>query len=98
MGCKTNVGEVSKGPLGEVTQQGCQIFLGPNIPTRKKYTKLPQTIRKGHKLYQMAVNYSKWSKTITNLCIPRPSKFYQNWDFWFENKPSGNPVTQSSTY
>jgi hypothetical protein len=24
--------------------QGCQIFLGPNIPKRKKYTKLPQTI------------------------------------------------------
>jgi hypothetical protein len=23
--------------------------------------------------------------------IPRSSKFYQNWDFWFENKPSGSP-------
>jgi hypothetical protein len=21
----------------------------------------------------------------------RPSKIYPNWDFWFENKPSGNP-------
>jgi hypothetical protein len=21
----------------------------------------------------------------------RPRKFFQNWDFWFENKPSGNP-------
>jgi hypothetical protein len=20
-----------------------------------------------------------------------PSKIFQNWDFWFENKPSGNP-------
>jgi uncharacterized protein affecting Mg2+/Co2+ transport len=23
--------------------------------------------------------------------IARPSKIYSNWDFWFENKPSGNP-------
>jgi hypothetical protein len=21
-----------------------------------------------------------------------PSKIYPNWDFWFENKPSGNPA------
>jgi hypothetical protein len=26
---------------------------------------------------------------ISNL---RPSKIYSNWDFWFENKPSGNPT------
>jgi hypothetical protein len=41
--------------------QGCQIFLGPNIPKRKKYTKGTQTIPKGFKLHQMAVEYSKWS-------------------------------------
>jgi hypothetical protein len=41
--------------------QGCQIFLCPNIPKREKYTKLPQTIPNGHKIYQMAVKYSKWS-------------------------------------
>jgi hypothetical protein len=23
--------------------------------------------------------------------IARPPKIYPNWDFWFENKPSGNP-------
>jgi hypothetical protein len=23
--------------------------------------------------------------------IPRLSKVYPNWDFWFENRPSGNP-------
>jgi hypothetical protein len=22
----------------------------------------------------------------------RPSKIYPNWDFWFENKPFGNPA------
>jgi hypothetical protein len=25
------------------------------------------------------------------LFLARPSKIYPNWDFWFENKPSGNP-------
>jgi hypothetical protein len=24
--------------------------------------------------------------------IARPSKIYPNWDFWFENIPSGNPA------
>jgi hypothetical protein len=30
-------------------EQGCKIFLGPNIPNWEKYTKLPQTIPNGHK-------------------------------------------------
>jgi hypothetical protein len=30
-------------------------------------------------------------KILKNLTIPRPSKMYPYWDFWFENKPSGNP-------
>jgi hypothetical protein len=47
---------------GFCPHQGCQIFLGPNIPKRKKYTKWPETIPKGHKkMYQMAVKYYKWS-------------------------------------
>jgi hypothetical protein len=25
------------------------------------------------------------------MYIPRPSKIYSGLDFWFENKPSGNP-------
>jgi hypothetical protein len=29
---------------------------------------------------------------ITTFFIPRASKFYPKWDFWFENKPSGNPA------
>jgi hypothetical protein len=28
--------------------------------------------------------------TVSNL---RTSKIYPNWDFWFENKPSGNPAS-----
>jgi hypothetical protein len=43
------------------TVQGCQIFLGPNIPNWEKYDKCRQTIPNGRKLYQMAIKYSKWS-------------------------------------
>jgi hypothetical protein len=48
------------------------------------YTKPPE-------IYQKAVNYSKWLLNIQTFLILRPSKIYPNWDFWFENKPSGNP-------
>jgi hypothetical protein len=79
---------------GEFTRlhQDCQIFLGPNIPKWEKYTIRPQTIPNGHKLgipngriiFQMVIKY-------TNIFHSRSSKIYQNFDFWFENKPSGNP-------
>jgi hypothetical protein len=32
------------------------------------------------------------SSAFSNL---RPSKINPNWDFWFENKPSGNPEIES---
>jgi hypothetical protein len=50
-----------------------------------------KNIPNDHKLCQKAVNYTKCPWNITAFSIPRPYKFYQNWDFWFENKPSGNP-------
>jgi hypothetical protein len=31
------------------------------------------------------------AKNIPAFSIPRPSKIYPNWDFWYENIPSGNP-------
>jgi hypothetical protein len=37
----------------------------------------------------MATKYSKWSLSIPTF--KGPPKFTQIWDFWFENKPSGNP-------
>jgi hypothetical protein len=33
----------------------------------------------------MVLKYDK------RFSITRPSKIYRNRDFWFENKPSGNP-------
>jgi hypothetical protein len=42
-------------------------------------------IPNGHKLYQMAIKYSKWS-----LPFKGSPKFTQICHFWCENKPSGN--------
>jgi hypothetical protein len=71
---------------------------GKNIPDyhkiyqiTTKYTRLPQNIPNGHKIFPMAVIQTKWSKNLLRFSIARPSKIDQNWDFWFENKPSVNP-------
>jgi hypothetical protein len=29
---------------------------------------------------------------FTNIVLARHSQIYPNWDFWFENIPSGNPA------
>jgi hypothetical protein len=59
--------------------------IGKNITNDHKlyhppinYTKWPQNIPNGHKIYQ-------------HLPFKGPPKFTQIWAFWFENKPSGNP-------
>jgi hypothetical protein len=54
------------------------------------YTKRPKSVPNGHKIFQMVIKYH-------NIFLPRPSKFDQNWDFWFENKPSGNPDVNIGT-
>jgi hypothetical protein len=33
---------------------------------------------------------------MTTSSIARPSKIYPNLDFWFENKPSGNPAPKDN--
>jgi hypothetical protein len=40
--------------------QGCQIFIGPNIPKREKY------IQNYHKLYQITTNYTKLPYNLPN--------------------------------
>jgi hypothetical protein len=47
----------------------------------KKYNKWPQTIPNGHKLYQMAIKYSKWSWNIPTFTIKGHPKFTQNLAF-----------------
>jgi hypothetical protein len=48
------------------------------------------------KTNHMVVKYFKWPQNISTFSNPRPSKIYPNWDFGFENKPSGNPVMYSN--
>jgi hypothetical protein len=65
-------------------EQGCQIYLCPNIPKREKYTKGPQTTPNGHTLYQMGINYTKRPYVIPNdhkLQIPNGRKIYQHFPF-----------------
>jgi hypothetical protein len=66
---------------------------------------LPKT----EKMYQININCTEWTEHIPNarkilqmaikyrwtFSNQRPSKIYPNWDFWFEIKPSGNPVLSS---
>jgi hypothetical protein len=47
-----------------------------------KYTTWPKNIQNGSKIDRM-------TKKITS----QDTKIYPNWDFWFENIPSGNPVS-----
>jgi hypothetical protein len=70
--------------------QGCQMIffvvqtyqIGKNITNHHK---LYQTAINGRKLFQMVI------KIYQHLPFKGSPKFNQNGDFWFENKPSGNP-------
>jgi hypothetical protein len=44
----------------------------------------------------MFIKYSKWPYNIPASSIAGSSKIYPNLDFWFENKPSGNPGSYAS--
>jgi hypothetical protein len=50
-------GHAALNPQPTVKQwdQGCQIFLGPKYQNGDKYTKLPQNIPNGHKIFPLAV-------------------------------------------
>jgi hypothetical protein len=52
-----------------------------NIQNCYYITKWPYYIQNGLRIYQP-------------FSITRPSNIYPNLDFWFENKPSGNPDAQ----
>jgi hypothetical protein len=53
-----------------------------------KYTKFPKN-------YQMTTKIPNWPLYIPNghqYTNIFHSKALQNWDFWYENIPSGNPI------
>jgi hypothetical protein len=41
----------------------------------------------------MSVKLTPCPKNIPTSSFARPSKIYPSWDFWLENKQSGNPAT-----
>jgi hypothetical protein len=50
-----------------------------------------------HNMYQMVIKYTyqlaiKIDQKTPTYYIANSSRIYPNWDFWFENIPSGNPV------
>jgi hypothetical protein len=66
-----------------------------------RFLLVPRT--KTGKIFQMTIKYIKWSQNIPNgrkidkIAIKRINifNFYPKRDFWFENIPSGNPVTET---
>jgi hypothetical protein len=75
---------------------GLPDFCWYNIPKRGKYTKRPQNVPKDHKIYQMVGKLTECPLDILTSSIERPSKIYTNWDFCFENRPSGNTAKGST--
>jgi hypothetical protein len=65
------------------TKQGCQMFLGTIYQNGKKYTKRPQNVPTGHKIYHSAVKYTKWPFKTPTTSIAKPAKIYANRNFWF---------------
>jgi hypothetical protein len=42
--------------------------------------------------YQNGKNIPNYHKIYQHLPLKEPQKIYPNFDFWFENIPSGNPA------
>jgi hypothetical protein len=58
-----------------------------NTPKWGKIYQMTTKVPNGHKIYHLAV---KMAIKIPTSSFARPSKIYPNWDFGFENTPSGN--------
>jgi hypothetical protein len=69
----------------------CQIFRGACYQNREKCTKWAKNVPNGHIKSQMPIKYHRWPLNISTFSNLSHSKIYPNWNFWFENKPSGNP-------
>jgi hypothetical protein len=77
----------------EILIKGCQIFL---VTTYQRVENIPHHSKAYLHRYTLAIKYVKGQKypndkNITTFSIPKPSKIFPNWDFWYENIPSGNP-------
>jgi hypothetical protein len=72
--------------------QGCQIFPCTIYQNRKEHVKSPQNMPNRRKCTKLPQN----TPNIPTFFIPRLSKIYPNWDFWYENVPSGNPAVNNT--
>jgi hypothetical protein len=53
---------------------------------------ITQNIPNGHKIWiPIGRKIDQMSKNLPTCSISKPSKFYPNGYFWFENIPSGKP-------
>jgi hypothetical protein len=50
------------------------------------------TLPNGHKIYQNDRKIFQMAIKYTSIFRSKVLQIYPNWDFWFENKPSGNPA------
>jgi hypothetical protein len=82
---------VAKRPFHPTFYSGLPDFSWHNTPKRWIMIQIFATLPSDHKIYEMAVKYTDCKIYITTFSILRPSKNYPNWDFGFENIPSGNP-------
>jgi hypothetical protein len=87
----------SKDPFFRGRSRVARFFMTQCTKTGKIYTILPQN-------YRMAVKYTNCQYLIPNghkifqpFSNSRLSQIYPNWDFWFENIPSGNPGPQEKS-
>jgi hypothetical protein len=52
-----------------------------------------ENIPNDHNIYNSAIKYTKWlemDQMVIKYTGILHCKIYPNWDFWFENIPSGN--------
>jgi hypothetical protein len=66
---------------------GLPDFSRYNLPKREKYTKWPQNVTDGHKIYHLA---AEWPYKYQHLALQVLSKWTLIGNFKFENTPSGN--------
>jgi hypothetical protein len=62
-------------------------------------TKTGKNVPNEHKMHQIVIKYTNWPQRPNGNKIYPPiplqdlPKMLPNWDFWFENIPSGNPAS-----
>jgi hypothetical protein len=70
---------------------GLPDFSWHNAPKRGEIYQTTRNLTSYLNIYQIVIMHSKWALNIPTFSIQIPSKIYPNWDFWYENIPSGNP-------